>query len=958
MTDIVITNTEGVTSTIQNLPAWATEATQKNMQTLLKGLGTSSQKIEAILRLQLKGYKETTKKTADGNKEIQKLLKVLDSNDKKEQKEDKAANKAMENAIKELNNLTEDSLTQLGRLGKNTNDQSDNLNKILKDLNNSGDGIMSFANLSGGVLGGFAKVVMGVTKLMGALGLAVLGALKYIGSSFVDTFKILNNSLSEGTGGIIGLTTNIENVARSANMAGMSLDEFATFAQANSKILRVLGAENFANLYSTTLLTTNGLLAMGMTADDSVESIMTELEYRRKFGLVLNQNSQQLQTSLLRSARELRIFANAVGMSEADLRNESQIREDNIDLMQSQVKAMGGNTMELVNSAQTISRALGAVGGENIINPIFEAISKGATGLSTDFITLGQNMPELITMIENEAARFDRGAGTLNADLGFDLIHLLRNTTQQQRNQLDTMARAGIEGAADLQNMMKKAQALSEEVIVNMRKDLNSKDLSVLNVFNRLGFVINQVTATLGDLGKTFALEFLGFGAAVDENGKTTFDFNKGVASITKNMKKFATNVFGYNSPITDAFDSLATYIDDLFQPQKANESDADYQTRLDDARTKFVSTISKFAIDLARDLQKQIKDGTLFGSIKNFFINFFDELRLAINDATGGVLFDDAADRIAFERFRKGEMTNQEYIDAVGSGSGNDRRAIREAMFERGVESQARALGISQSLSGVVNSGKAKFGKDGRHTEVVMDDLRDNVAGFDNLSTTKQKELFDARVKEVAEFNANVMQYVNDMKQLMDDAGLDYDSYFYIGDEMNFADMLERLRLSTDVNEKNLPKIKNLMRQNTDFTDYYSQDPMYLDRSAYAKMSLEAINKQLVGVSASGRGGAAIPGLFDQLATSTFDNANTENGPMSIGNTAQYKALDELYKRAMEDSRMDYRESEELSTAISELNKYIKDENTDNKDLILRIEKLIEAQDNLTNEIKADNAS
>ena len=97
--DIVITNTEGVTSTIQNIPAWATEATQKNMETLLKGLGTSSQKIEALLRLQLKGYKDTTKKTVDGNNEIAKLLKVLDSNDKKEQKQEKAANKTMEDVF-------------------------------------------------------------------------------------------------------------------------------------------------------------------------------------------------------------------------------------------------------------------------------------------------------------------------------------------------------------------------------------------------------------------------------------------------------------------------------------------------------------------------------------------------------------------------------------------------------------------------------------------------------------------------------------------------------------------------------------------------------------------------------------------------------------------------------------------------------------------------------------------
>ena len=960
MTDIVITNTEGVTSTIQNLPAWATEATQKNMQTLLKGLGTSSQKIEAILRLQLKGYKETTEKTADGNKEIQKLLKVLDSNDKKEQKEDKAANKAMENAIKELNNLTEDSLTQLGKLGKNTNDQSDNLNKILKDLNNSGDGIMSFASAGGFALGGFAKAVMGVTKIMGALGLAVLGALKYIGSSFVDTFKILNNSLSEGTGGILGLTTNIENVARSANLAGMSLDEFATFAQANSKILRILGAENFANLYSTTLLTTNGLLAMGMTADDSVESIMTELEYRRKFGLVLNQNSQQLQTSLLRSARELRIFANAVGMSEADLRNESQIREDNIDLMQSQVKAMGGNTMELVNSSQTISRALGAVGGQNLVDPIFEAISKGATGLSTDLITLGQNMPQLITMIENEAARFDRGAGTLNADLGFDLIRLLRNTTLQQRTQLNAMAQAGIDGAADLNNMLKKAQALSEEAIVSMRKDLNSKDLSVLDVFNRLGFVANQVTATLGDLGKTFALDFLGFGRTLDENGNATFNFRQGVESMTKNIRKFAGNVFGYNSPITDSFDSLATYIDNLFQPQKANESDANYQARLDDARTMFVSTISDFSIKLARDLQEQIKQGTLFGSIKNFFKSFFEDLVVAINDATGGVLFDNAAHDIQAKRFLSGELTNQQFADYTGKLSGEERRAIGDNLFRKQVQEEGDRLGINQKLSHAAATnmfGGVDFDKDNSLRTTFMKDLRSKVAGFDILSEDEQRELFDTRVAEVKDFNKRINQYIAETEAAIHATGTETYNQLYT-EQAGVFNRLDTLSIYTDINEDNMDVLSGL--RNVDTSINAGANSMF-NSDANARKVMNSITQQMIGGISTGRtgpGGVAIPDLFSQLATSKFDNANTKNGPMSIGNTAQYKSLEELYTRAMDDKRMDYRESEELSTAISELNKYIKDENTDNKDLILRIEKLVEAQDNLTNEIRADNAS
>ena len=960
MTDIVITNTEGVTSTIQNLPAWATEATQKNMQTLLKGLGTSSQKIEAILRLQLKGYKETTKKTADGNKEIQKLLKVLDSNDKKEQKEDKAANKAMENAIKELNNLTEDSLTQLGKLGRNTNDQSDNLNKILKDLNNSGDGIMSFANLGGVAMGGFAKAVTGLQKLMGALGLAVLGALKYIGSSFIDTFKILNNSLSAGTGGILGLTTNIENVARSANLAGMSLDEFATFAQANSKILRILGAENFANLYSTTLLTTNGLLAMGMTADDSVESIMTELEYRRRFGLVLNQNSRELQTSLLRSARELRIFANAVGMSEADLRNESQIREDHTDLMQSQVKAMGGNTMELANNAQSISRALSAVGGQSLIDPIFESISKGATGLSSDFITLGQNMPQLITMIEKEAARFDRGAGTLNADLGFDLIHLLRNTTLQQRTQLNAMASYGIEGAADLQNMIRKAQALSEEAIVSMRKELDPKTMSVLNVFNRLGFVANQVTATLGDFGKTFALEFLGFGRTLDENGNATYDFTKGVESMTKNIRKFATNVFGYNSPITDSFDSLATYIDDLFLPQGAkdkDESDADYQARLDDAREKFVDTISKFAIDLARDLKEQIKQGTLFNSIKDFFKTFFDDLMLAINQATGGVLFDNATHKMMIQRYLGGEIDSQQFTKYVGSRDGEEREFLKDALINDVLDKKAKELGITNKTSRAAGSGKydytgaeimdnARKGFNQGEDNAIFRELLETTPGFDLLDVAEQRKVFDQRFLEIYEFNRDAYQYQLQMLEMLNDAGIDTTlnknpNKAYWGYE-SYTGLANRARIDTRITDKNMAKF-NRVRENYEGEDPFDVTPNFVMTKPFGPQEIMSslTNKTLA-----------------KLGYDSEYNKMSDPAMAGLSSSVDVSKFKTAYKDAMADKEMDYKETKQLIATLNELSNKIGTDDTDSRLLVAEIEKLIKAQDDLTNELRADNAS
>ena len=56
MADIIINGPEGQ-STINNIPAWATEATQKTIADSLKGIGSSADKIEALLQLQSKGIK-------------------------------------------------------------------------------------------------------------------------------------------------------------------------------------------------------------------------------------------------------------------------------------------------------------------------------------------------------------------------------------------------------------------------------------------------------------------------------------------------------------------------------------------------------------------------------------------------------------------------------------------------------------------------------------------------------------------------------------------------------------------------------------------------------------------------------------------------------------------------------------------------------------------------------------
>ena len=946
MAEIVINGPEGQ-STL-NAPAWATEATQAVISKTLTGMGTSSTKIEALLRLMVKGYTETTKATKEGDKEVADLLNTIRKLDEQSVKEQKATKQATINqtkAVDDLEKLQKDSLDELGKLNQHQSQQSKDLEKILNDMNNGGDGLMSFAGglgKAGNLLGGAIGIA---TKAVGIFGTAILGAATYITSQFTETFQFLNNGLKQGTGGIIGLTHPVENVAIAANLAGMSLEEFGEFAQANSKILRQLSARGFADLYSKTLIASGGLLDIGMTAEDAVESVMTELEYRRRFGMVLNQDTAVLRTSLMTSARELRIFANAVGMSEDELRSQREIQEQHVDLMQINAQALGANTDELVQATQTISGQMAAVGLGDLINPLFEAISKGSTGLSDEFIEIGKTAPEIIKLIEDEAASFGM-TGQLNANLGKDMVELFRNLSNEQERQIIALAKAGDAGAVAFNNLRKNVNRLSDESIGKVFSDLDDKSLTLLDTFNRLGFVVNQGTSAIGDMGKVAILSALGF----DKDADGRFDFNQGIKKMSNTLENVVENIFGYNNGITDATKKFTNYMSVMFGGQ-GDDSAEEYEKKLEEARLAFTSTISGFAQKLGLDLNKQLKEGTLFDTIKRFFIEFFEDLQLALNRASMGVLFSDAADRIAFNQFRRGEISNQEYMDSIGTFGGNDREAIRNVMFEEGVRDMARKLGISEGLSGVVTSGIPTFGADDRHTGVVMDDLRSNVAGFDYLTKAKQEELFNQRVAEVKEFNANVLKYVDDMKEVMTDSGLDYSWNFYIGDEQNFNDMLEELRLSTSLTDKNLPMYKDFMRKNTQFGDLYGQSSTFLDEGAYARMSMDAITNSMVQTGTGPKNS-----IFAQLGNSAFENANTvETGPQAIGRTKEFQHLRQLYIKAMEDGRMDYKtEAPALRDATDALRDLTKDGlDSGQKDLLKKIADLIDSQRNLTNLIK-----
>lgn len=951
MADIVINGPEGQ-STL-NAPAWATEATQANIAKTLAGIGTTAEKSEALLKLMFKGYEGVTKATKEGDKEIADLLAKIDQKEAsnlKEQKTIKQATISQTKAVDDLEKLQKDSLDELGKLNQHQSQQGKDLEKILNDMNNGGDGLMSFAGgfgKAGNLLGGAIGIA---TKAVGVFGTVILGAATYITSQFTETFQFLNNGLKQGTGGIIGLTHPVENVAMAANLAGMSLEEFGEFAQANSKILRVLGAQGFADLYSKTLLATGGLLDIGMTAEDAVESVMTELEYRRRFGMVLNQDTANLRTSLMTSARELRIFANAVGMSEDELRSQSEIQEQHVDLLQLQSRAMGANADELINSTQTISRSMGAAGLGDLINPLFEAISKGSTGLSEEFIEIGKTAPEIIKLIEDEAASFGQ-TGELNADLGAKMFELFRNLSEEQERQIIALSVAGDAGAQTFSNLVKNVQKLGDEPLDTLLGGkLDDKALSLLDTFNRLGFVVNQGTASIGDMGKTAILTTLGF----DDLGDGTFDFNAGVKKMSENIMSFVENVFGYNSRITDAASQFTEYVDAMFGGKDPGESDEDYEARLDNARTMFVGTINKFAQDLGKDLQKQIKEGTLFDSVKNFFKSFFEDLVVAINDATGGVLFDNAAHDIQAKRFLSGELTNQQFADYTGKLSGEERRAIGDNLFRKQVQEEGDRLGINQKLSHAAATnmfGGVDFDKDNSLRTTFMKDLRSKVAGFDSLSEDEQRELFDTRVAEVKDFNKRINQYIAETEAAIHATGTETYSQKY-NEHAGVFNRLDTLSIYTDINENNMDVLSGL--RNVDTSINAGANSMF-NSDADARKVMDSITQQMIGGISTGR---PDPGYFDQLGTTTnAGNANNNKTARSVQSMEEFKALRTMYKEAVSDGRMDYDERSQLLSAHSQLleQKGFTDES---KELMAEIKSLIKQQKSLTNAIKNDSTA
>lgn len=947
MVDIVINGPDGQ-STVPNVPEWASEATQKNISKILSGLGTGIDKIKALLELQIRGFKLDTEASKKGDAEIIKLMETLNKTAKLDEKNNKRAkeiNESNKRGLDLLADLQKDGLDQLVNLNKTTSQQNKDLDKILNDLNNSGDGLMSVAGGMGKAGNLFTSVLKIGGKALGAFGTAVLGAVTFITSQFTDTFKFLNNGLKDGTGGIIGLTKSVDNVAMSANLAGMSLDEFGEFAAANSKILRTLSAKGFADLYTKSLLASGGLLDIGMTADDAVESVMSELEFRRRFGLVLTTETTNLQSSLMESARELRIFANAVGMSEADLRQQSEVQENHIDLLQLQAMNMGRNSDEIIRSTQTLSRQLGAAGMEELINPLFEAISKGSTGLSEELIEIGKVAPELLEAIEEEAASFGQ-TGVLNANLGREIFGIMRSLDKVQLDGLEALVIAGDAGAVSLNNLRKNINKLSKSQIEGIFGDLDETSLSMLDTFNRFGFIVNQGTAAIGDMGKVAILSALGFDRAADG----TFDFNQGITQLANNMLDFTGNVFGKNTGIYDAMENFTKYMKAMFGDSSEEE--------LDEARKTFMNSISGLGQKLGLAINSEIKKGTIGDTVSKFFKDMFESIVLGIYDMSGGTLMDSHAHDIMAGRFMRGEIGASEMSEFAGDISGAERRAVSDALINTRVKEEAERLGIDyQDVNILRNFAPGEFtagsGTKTRNLVTQMERVAPGISDMyrqffnssgqftgtdEDLKSDEYKDLMEMiqnRADAIIKFNTEMQNEYDMMTKQLQDEGIAVASYGGTA----YTNVLKRANkfiITQDFDEDNSALANFKLDQIVPMGDTFKGSTM--TEAQMKEQQLETSRMVIANQIAQ----AKAIGVFD----SSYVNKNATDQPYMRDNVSSVSAIRDIkttFDKVMSDNLLTNEEDKEISNMINQMQGSYENLGKKDKDLLKKLEDLIE---------------
>ncbi len=610
-----------------DLPNWARETTQVKID---KKLGDLNKKFKDLPKNMQSAFESALKKNVGALNQIANQNKKEATATAKRDKAEQRHRNQTQQAEAALLNATLQNAQAIQDLEKITNQ------------NNVGGG--SLANLVSKA-GPFGKIFQLLTKSFGMLAgviqgvaTAALGLGTFIASQLMKTFNMLNRSLSDGTGMLMGaFTDSTVNVAVEAAKAGMSLSEFTDALAENSEEIRVLGTEGFRELRNAVRDNIGGMFDLGYSQEEITTLLGREISIRQRLGMRLDIAGSQLEDDVVLTSRELRSVANAAGVNAEVLYQAAKLTDETNTLISARARQFGDEGIsDLFTSIRQLSLRISGLAptfGSQITSPLVNAMVTGAIGLDEEFTQLVTVFPGLVDAFETGRADIMAG-GKLTEESIDSIMESLVDTTDEQ-----------FERAKMLALMTRNQTAIQA---VNFANEVRAREklLDAINdqsVADRIrdAATINQQVSQFFDILKapfeTFIPNFLLSVLGVSSTG-TDLSLASVIEKFTELASKFVTDlpVFGKffdGSFFGDLNQAVTAYFD-------PNATSADRER----ARARINELVTQTISDIGQGFNEMLAEGTLMKTITEFFRNMMDEIIIAIAEGTKGRFFGEAA--------------------------------------------------------------------------------------------------------------------------------------------------------------------------------------------------------------------------------------------------------------------------------------------------------------------------
>ena len=668
---------EGRQTSIE-LPEWALEATQAKcfakLEKVAKSLAKGGDNYNLLkdVKLAIDGNADAIKKLADNSKKTGKTSTT--TNNKSNQNDTGKAADALADAAKGQNNA----LMKLKKLA-DKNKTSDGGN-ILTGLAGKAGPFAIMGNMIGKVVGVLAKFV-------GAIVAATVAVATFIGTQLMKVFNLMNDSLSDGTAGIIGaLTTGSTNIATQASKAGLGLKDFTEAIQESSEEIAVLGAEGYTDLRNATRDMAGGLFDMGYKNAEITKLLGREISIRARLGMRLDAEGTNLATDVVRIGKELRRVGAAAGISAEELYARSKLEDETNTLIAARARELGDNGISaLQTSIRTLSMQMVAISptyASAITTPLVNAMITGAVGLDDNFTDLVSVFPGLVKSFDM-AKRDINDSGELSADTIEGIMTSLVDTTEDEfkrAKQLALMTRN--QTAIQAVNFASEARA-RQALIGDITKSSQSRERNISTISAQADTFFDMMKApfenafmqfTLGVLGVSTQKDGVNFGTVITKAGTMIADWVYSLPVIGQILQE-SQFIERFNSYVAAYFKEDATAAERKIASEKIYGFVGD--------------TIDKVSAHIGDELKKT----SLASIITDFFKQFMGETAIMVYESTG--LLSNNAIAAYSAKGDKENLQKALNVDGYGFEYGTDAGALVESEVRRSQQSAARAVGI-----------------------------------------------------------------------------------------------------------------------------------------------------------------------------------------------------------------------------------------------------------------------